>query len=202
MKEALKQLFKTKIKKPVAHIRTQKIKKLLLLLFAAGFFFFFLFGKGVVENITLLDGTSLRNIRDMQMDKGAFFRYLCLSHVILIVFCGFFWWYQWGKACMYTLMGFGATTLGVCFAISIVRYHLKGILLWVVLYFPHTIFYFLALLCGVALSQNIGKNCHEKTNALLQNFVWLLGGLCAWLLGMYCESYVSSAILQNYLQYF
>ncbi len=202
MKEALEQVLKTNIKKPVAKIRMQKIKNLLLWLFAAGFFFFFLFGRGVMDELTLLDSSSLKHIRDTQIDKGAFFRYLFLSHIVLFLFCGFLWWYQWGKTCMYALMSFGAFSLGISFALSVMRYHLKGIILWVILYFPHTAFYFAGLLCGVALSQNIGKSRTEKINALLQNMLWLIGAVAAWLLGMYCECYIGTTILQKYLTYF
>lgn len=202
MREAVDKLLKTRIQKPVANISIRKIRNLTLLLFAAGFFCFFIFGGRHIENISLFNSTSLKQIRDAQIDKGAFFRYLCLSHMLLFVLYGFLWWYQWGKACMYALMSLGAVTLGTSLAVSLMRYHLKGIVLWVILYFPHTFFYFAGIVCGMAFSRNIGKNRAEKINFLLQNIIWILGAVIGWLLGVYCESYIGSSLLQKYLQVF
>lgn len=202
MREAVDKLFKTRIQKPVVNISMRKIRNLALLLFAAGFFCFFIFGGTFIEDLTLLDSASLKQIRDVELDKGAFFRYLCLSHMVLFILCGFLWWYQWGKACMYVLIGLGAMKLGLCLAVVLMRYRLKGIVLWVVLYFPHVIFYFAGLLCGMVFCQHIAKSRAEKVQVLFQNILWLLCALGVWLLGVYFECYISSGILQTYLQYF
>lgn len=202
MREAFGQLLKTKIQKPVAHIGIRKMKNLVLLLFAAGFFCFLIFGARFMDDISLLNSASLRRIRDTQIDKGAFFRYLCLSHMLLLLFCVVCWWFQWGKKCIYTLVSLGSIILGVSLAVSIIRYHIKGIVLWFILYFPHTLFYFAALACGIALSRDVGRSRTEKIHFLLQNFIWLLGALMMWLIGLYMECYMSTSILQNYLQHF
>jgi len=202
MREAVDKFFKTRIQNPVVNIRMRKIRNLALLLFAAGFFCFFIFGGQFVDDISLLDSTSLKRIRDMQMVKEDYFRYLCLSHVCLLLFCGVLWWYRYGKVAIYALLGLGAGSLGLCLAVSLMRYRIKGVVLWVILYFPHTFFYFIALICGVALCGNIGRSRKEKVTFLLQNITWLLGAAFGWVLGLYCECYIGSSLLQKYLQVF
>lgn len=202
MREAFGQLFKTNIQKPVVHIGIRKIKNLVLLLFATGFFCFLIFGGRFLDEISLLDSGSLKQIRDIEIDKSNFFRYLCLPHLCLLLICGVLWWNHWGKMVTYTLLGLMAGSLGMCLAVSLVRYRLKGIVLWILLYFPHMFFYFLALICGIALCYNVERGHREKLNFLLQNITWLLGALFSWLLGLYCECYIGSSLLQTYLQFF
>lgn len=202
MKEAFDKLFQTKMKNPVTQIRIRKMKNLVLLFFVAGFFCFLILGARFVDDLSLLDSASLMRIRDVGVDKNDFFGYLCVSHLILFILFGFFWWYQWGKVCVYVWIAFGALKLGICLSIALIRYHLKGIVLWLILYLPHTFFYFLALFWGVMLCQNVNQKYTEKLRFLLQNIVLVMGVLISWALGIYLECYVSSDILKNYLQYF
>lgn len=188
MRAAVKKLFQT--------------KNLVLLLFAAGFFCFFIFGRTVLDDISLLDSVSLKRIRDAGIDKGSFFQYVCISQFFLLLTFCFCWWHQKGSICVYSFLAMGAFSLGTSLAVSLMRYHFKGIVLWVVLYFPHTISYYLALYCAMALSYHRCKGRAEKIHCLMQNMKWILGMIASLLLAIYLESYVSSTILQKYLEYF
>lgn len=202
MKEAFDKLFQTKFKNPVAKTKIRKIRNLVFMFFAIGFFCFLLLGSSFLDDISLLDSASLKYIRDTGIDKDAFFRYVCMSHMVFVLLYAILWWYQKGKACVSVYLCFFSVVLGGVFAVSLMRYYLKGIVLWVVLYFPQCLCYLLACGCGLLLSRRKLMNRKEKIQFLLQNFVWILLGVISLFIGIYCECYISSAILQTYLYYF
>ena len=202
MRESFGKLFQTKFKNPIAQTRIRKMKHLVFLFFAVGFFCFLIFGARFMEDVTLLETSSLKRLRDVGIEPKAFLEYLCVSHAVLFFLFAFCWWYQRGKVCTLAWISFGALKLGMCLAVSLIRYQLKGIWLWVLLYLPHTFFYVLALLCGMMLCQTRLSTRTEKVRFLLQNSLWILGILVSWGLGLYVECYVSSDLLRNYLKHF
>lgn len=202
MREAFTQWMKPQVQNLVADMRIRRIKNLVLLLFAAGFFCFLLFGGDYLEDWTLLDGTALRQIRDSRIEKQDFFWYLCRAYMLPGVIWCLMWWCGLGKKTTFFFLGAGALTMGGCLAVCLMRYYVKGLFLWIVLYFPQAFFYMGALLCGLVLSREGQNSKAEKTAFLFQHILWVAGGILSLVIGIYGESYWSSALLQSYLKIF
>lgn len=202
MKEAFTQWMTPQVRNLAADMRIRRIKNLALLLFAAGFFCFLLFGGEYLADWTLLDDTALRQIRDSRIERQNFFWYLCGAYMLPGAIWCLLWWCGFGKKTTLAFLSAGALTMGGCLAVCLMRYNIKGLFLWFVLYFPQAIFYTGALLCGLVLSWERPGGKEEKTTFLLQHMVWLAGGILSLVMGIYCESYWSSALLQSYLKIF
>ena len=187
---------------PVAQIRIRRIKNLLLMFFATGFFCFLLFGIRYIDDVNLFNRASLIQVRDSVMNQESLLKYILIRHIILLVAFSVLWWLQWGRKSLYLWLGISGMKLGIAFSIALVRYRLKGVLLWALLYLPHSIFYFGACICGFKLCQSVMKKRDEKLSFLLRNLGWILGVLLVWALGIYMECYVSSGMIQSYLQHF
>ena len=155
-----------------------------------------------VDVLPLFNSSSLIQVRDSVLHKELLLKYVLIRHLILLAIACALWWLQWGRKSLYLWLSLSGMKLGIAFAIAVVRYRVKGLLLWVILYMPHSIFYFLACMCGFKLCSSVMKTKEEKRYFLLRNIGWILGVLLAWALGIYMECYVSSCMLRFYLQHF
>ncbi len=177
-------------------------KMLYLCCFLAGFMIFLFMGKELLNDISLLNIDALKEIKNETLDKGAFFNYLLWRRVLILAAGMLFWWWNWGKWFLYGTIGVSAGSMGICMYICLVRYRLKGLFLWFFLYFPHILFYGAVVICAMMLSTRMIRERQEKIKFLLQKGRWVILLLIVFFLGIYMESYVNTALLQDYLDFF
>lgn len=202
MRENFANYIKPQIQSLGAGTRIRRIKKLIVLCFAAGFFCFMLLGESRLEQWSLLNQNALRLIRDSHIEKRAYFWYLCVPWLLIFLAAAMAWWWNKGRIFVLALVGTGSVSMGVCMAVCLLRYHLKGLFLWLLLYFPQILFYGAASGCGLMLCRSTVKTKPEKLLFLWQNLLWAIGALLCCLAGIYCESYLNSSLLQAYLFFF
>ncbi len=182
--------------------KAQTFKMIFFLSFLVGFILFLFLGKNFLEDAAILNVASLQEIKDNTIDKGDFGGYILWRRLLLLAVGFLLWWWGFGKLYVYGVLASCSFTMGACMYICLLRYKIKGLFLWFFLYFPHVLCYAAALFCGMIISLNIYRNKADKLKYLLQNgliILLMLGLVC---LGMYCESYINVALLQNFLQYF
>ena len=177
-------------------------KRLVLLGLAVGLFLFFLLGKEYVESTALLNIEALKVIRDNAIEKKEFFLYLLPRRLMLLAIGMMLWWWGFGRLYLYALLGIGSMVMGACLYISLIRYPFTGLFLWFFLYFPHILFYAGSIFCGMMLTYHGLGSKEEKLKYLWQNSFLVFLLLVLYLFGIYNESYVNVALLQNFLQYF
>lgn len=185
-------------KKKEIHI----FKTIVMIGLAIGLAVFFFLGKEFVENTALLDADALKEIRDNTIDKGKFFRYIFIRRLLLFVTGVVLWWWGFGRIYMYGVLGGCSIVMGACLYISLMRYPFTGLFLWFFLYFPHMIFYAGTLFCGMIMTNSVLRSKEEKIKYLWQNGLLVLILVSLYVLGIYNESYLNVALLQNFLQYF
>lgn len=198
----MKQLFFQNVQGLKKNPIFRSCKVLYLSCFFAGFMVFLILGKGFLDNLMLLNVNSLREIKDCSIDKAAFFQYICWRRMLVLAAGFLFWWWGFGKWFAYGVLGCAGFSMGACMYTCLLRYHFKGIFLWIFLYFPHVLFYAVVLICGMILSTGVFRIKAEKLKFLWQNGLWELLLLILLALGIYSEGYINVALLQNYLQFF
>ena len=169
---------------------------------SAGLLVFFFLGREFAENSALLDADALKEIRDNSIDKGEFFRYVLVRRLWIFAVGVLAWWWGVGKLYLYGVIGGCGFVMGACFFISLARYPFTGLFLWFFIYFPHMIFYAVALFCGMILAKRIWRTRKEKLNYLWQNGLLVCLMILVYAVGIYCESYLNVPLLQNFLEYF
>ncbi len=170
--------------------------------FLVGFLLFAVLGKGFVSENGLLDVDSLRQVKDAVIDKAAFLQYIFRRRILWLLVGVFIWWWGYGKWYIYGLLGISGFAMGACLQAAMMQYSLKGIVLWIFLYFPQVIFYAGAFLCGIILCTGAFKEKAEKVRFLVQNGLTILLLAILYGVGIYCEGYLNVVLLQNYLQFF
>lgn len=85
---------------------------------------------------------------------------------------------------------------------SLYRYPFTGIFLCFFLFFPHMIFYFAAMICGIMLKSSINNSRQEKVQYLWKNAWKVSLMVLLYIMGIYCESYLNVSLLQKFLEVF
>lgn len=178
------------------------IKRICTGCFLAGFVLFFIFGREFAESNNLLNVDALCRVKDSSIDKKAFYAYIFYRRSTLLMLGLLFWWWRLGKYYTYTIMGVCAFSMGGCMYTCLLRYDLKGLFLWIFLYFPHVFFYTGELLCAVCLSRTLIQTKEDKLRFLCRNFLPVISLILLHLLGMYTEAYTNTTLLQDFLTFF
>lgn len=170
--------------------------------FLAGFLLFFILGKDFAKSNTLLNVDALCKVKDSIIDKKEFYTYIFYRRSVLLMLGLLFWWWRLGKYYAYMILGVCAFSMGGCMYICLLRYYLKGLFLWIFLYFPHAFCYTGVLICAILLSRTSLHTKEEKIRFLCRNLLLVLGLLLLYVLGIYAEAYVNTALLQDFLTFF
>ncbi len=202
MAQFLAQKFQENVKNMKKHPTLHKCKMLYLWSFFAGFLLFLLLGKSFIEDISLLSVGALREIKNCMPESDDFWNYILWRRLLFLAAGVIIWWWGFGRWFVYGLIGSAAFSMGICMYTCLMRYRLKGLFLWFFLYFPQAVFYGAALICGMMLSIGTFRTKAEKLKYLWQNIIWLLLTIIMFSLGVYMESCVNVALLQDYLEIF
>ncbi len=170
--------------------------------FLIGFLVFAVLGRTFVEESELLNVNSLRGVKDAVIDKAAFLQYVFTRRMFWLIAGAVTWWWGYGSLYIYGLLGCCGFVMGACLQAAVIRYSLKGVMLWIFLYFPQVIFYAGVFFCGIILCTGVHKEKVEKIRFLVQNGMTLLLLTCLYAIGIYCEGHLNVVFLQNYLQFF
>ncbi len=167
-----------------------------------GFLVFAVLGKTLIMESGLLHVDSLREVKDAVIDRPAFLQYV-FRRRLLWLFVGILaWWWGFGKWYIYALLGGYGFVMGACLQTAMMRYSVKGIILWLFLYLPQAMFYLGVLFCGIILCNGVYKTRAEKITILLQKWLIILCMAVLYAMGIYCEGNLNVVLLQNYLQFF
>lgn len=202
MKQFFLQNLQPKFQSMRKNPRFQTCKMLYLGCFLAGFILFFILGKDFLNDISLLNVNALREIRDSTIDKGAFMQYIFLRRMLLLAAGVLAWWWGFGKLYVYGVWACFGFAMGACMYTCLLRYALKGLFLWFFMYFPHVLFYAVALFCGMILSNGVNRSKADKLKFLWQNSLWVFLLLILLGIGIYTESHMNVSMFQDFLQYF
>ncbi len=165
----------------------------------------------LLEHTGILEEYTLYYMKYMEMNYGAFFYYVLKKRlggmIILIVlsttYLGLF-------LCMGTAFWFGASA-GAVLTVAILRYGIKGILLYVISLFPQCIIYIPAFFLLLVWCENLCRGiyyqkrfCNEKGIALFKTIHpnKLFISILLLLLGCILESFVNPTILLQFLKIF
>lgn len=202
MKNSLLQHTKLQVSGIIQIAKSRRWKLIYAIAFLAGFLLFAVFGKTFVAESTLLDVDSLRGVKDAVVDKPAFLQYIFWRRMLWVAAGICIWWWNYGTLYIYGLLGCCGFVMGACLQTCIMRYSMKGVVLWIFLYFPQVIFYAGAFFCGMMLCTGVGKSKPDKIKFLWQNILLLILLACLYAIGIYGEGKLNVEILQSYLQYF
>ncbi len=207
MKDLLLQHAKSQVEDVRQITKSRRWKMIYGIGFLLGFLLFAILGKNLVMERGLLDVDSLREVKDAMIDKSAFLKYVFRRRLLWLLAGILAWWWGFAKWYIYGILGGYGFVMGACLQTVIMRYGMKGIMLWIFLYFPQVIFYAGVLFCGIVLVNRIPDRVGErwpalKWGTLMQNGLILLCMIGLYALGIYCEGYLNVVLLQNYLQFF
>ncbi len=178
------------------------IKRIVMWGFLAGIVIFLVYGEEIIANTDLLNQDALKEIRDCSMDKKKFFEYVLVKRILLFGMGILAWWWGLGKVYLYIVLSVCSFTMGAFVWVSLYRYPFTGLFLWFFLFFPHIIFYFAVLFCGIMLKSGMHRSREEKIRYLWKN-AWKVSLLiCLYIIGIYCESYLNVSLLQKFLEVF
>ena len=181
-------------------LRTGKMIYLASFLF--GFTIFLMFGKSILEDNVLLNVNALREVKDSAIDKKDFFQYIVWRRLFLLGAAAFVWWKGFGKWFICGMLGYLGMSMGISMYTCLFRYHVKGIFLWVILYIPQMLFYMAAMVCFMLLIEEHLNDKQEKIKFVWKKWIAVLGGLAAYIFGIYAESYLNVPVLQSFLEFF
>lgn len=204
MREKEKQPFREYIKNVTEIPRKSMWKYVYFGGLFIGFFIFFFLDKNILINSRILNIDSLRRVKDAVIIKEDYFAYILQRRGAILTLLLLIWWWGYGKmACFIGLGGLGFT-MGACLQTCLLRYKIKGFLLWLVLYLPHMLFYFAAIAVGLVLFKDSygAFGTKEKARLILDHIGLWLVLLLFYGFGIYCESFLSVSLLQNFLRLF
>jgi len=226
MKKSLLQHAKGQIEDIRQVTKSSRWKMICGIGFLLGFLLFTVLGEKIVMESGLLDVDSLRKVKDMVIDKSSFLQYVFRRRLLWLLAGVAAWWWGFGKWYIYGILGGYGFVMGACLQAAMMRYSVKGIMLWFFLYFPQAIFYTGVIFCAIMLvnaipTRNRGewpalrsnrtsegttvvtyRTGAEKFAALMQNGLILVLLLGVYAVGIYCEGHLNVLLLQNYLQFF
>ncbi|MFI3237406.1 MAG: hypothetical protein R3Y47_05170 [Lachnospiraceae bacterium] len=155
-----------------------------------GFLACAIFGKKLVLAYGFLDEVALNQIVDATINQYAYLFYCLSKQIIILILFALSWYKGWGLLMSRFFVVIKSMQLGVCLQVCLMRYGLIGVLLWILLYMPHTLFY--AIFYGFII--------WIVTKKIEKSWLLYLMIIASFVLSLYLESYSNVEILQSFLK--
>lgn len=202
MREFNMQDFRTRFQEIPKQDDVQKTNRIAMFGFFAGLLVFFIWGGNIISDTDLLTKEALKAIRDSTIDKKDFFEYVLAKRLLLFGLGVTLWWWGLCRLYLYAALTIGSFMMGAYLYMSLYRYPFTGIFLWFFLFFPHMIFYYVTMICGIMLKSGMHRSREEKIQYLWKNAWKVILLVLFYITGIYCESYLNVPLMQNFLKIF
>lgn len=178
--------------------------------FCIGMVYFYLKRNVLMKEAGLFDVASLIQIKNYEVKKIILFSYVFkvrFQQLLLLLLCCGNIFADWLLYCVLGWLGF---QMSIVFFSCAYQYGIKGLILCLISFFPHGIFYFIVIFEIIhKIWRDDAKYYHKRylindfsSHKKMQTVIFIVSILFFWTIGVLCESYINPILIKQVSMFF